>query len=189
MGNVNNVISFEQLVRDFDSLFKHRVFRLETLDYYYAENEREPYARFLAGQPADWTWREPWKRLVRETCASGRIMQRVHVVSEPVSDYIRFELLRTYPANTEAGEDVRVLGRATADARGLVWADDFWLFDDDRAAVLIYDTEGRVERVEMHDEPRLIPSLCDLRDWTLSLAIPLARYVTEHNITERKHAA
>lgn len=188
MVTQHTVISFEQLVQDFDSLFRHRVFRLETLDYYYAENERGPYQRFLAGEPADWAWREPWKRLVRETCASGRIMSRVHVIGEPVSDYIRFELLHVYPANVDAGEDVRILSRSIAKERGLDW-DDFWLFDDERAAVLIYDTEGNVRRVEMYDEPSLMRGLCDLRDWTLNLAAPLAEYVAEHNITERMHAA
>ena len=114
MVTQNTVISFEQLVQDFDSLFRQRVFRLETLDWYDAPNEHEPYARFLAGQPADLAWREPWKRLVRDIRASGRTMQRVHVVSEPVSDYIRFELLHVYPANVEAGEDVGILGRQNA---------------------------------------------------------------------------
>jgi hypothetical protein len=185
MVTQHTVISFEELVQDFDSLFRHRVFRLEALDWYDAPNEHEPYARFLARKPADMAWREPWKRLVRDVRASGRIMQRVHVVSEPVSDYIRFELLRVYPANVEAGEDVRILSRATAKERGLDW-DDFWLFDDDRAAVLIYDCEGRVKRVEMHE----IPGLRDLRDWTLNLATPLAEYIAERNITEeRMHAA
>ena len=35
-------------------------------------------------------------------------MQRVHVVTEPLSDYIRFELTG-YAPNVEAGEDVRVI--------------------------------------------------------------------------------
>ena len=62
-------------------------------------------------------------------------MSRVHVVSEPVSDYVRFELLHVYPANVEAGEDVRILGRAKAEAQpGPSCDGDFWLFDDDLAA-------------------------------------------------------
>ena len=138
MTTVNTVISFEQLVQDFDGLFRHRVFRLETLDWYDAPNEREPYRRFLAGEPVDPAWREPWKRLVRDVRASGRIMQRVHVVSEPVSDYIRFELLDVYPANVEAGEDVRILGRQNA---ATLPARDFWLFDNARAATMT--TRGR----------------------------------------------
>ena len=52
MVTQNTVISFEQLVQDFDSLFRRRVFRLETLDCYDAPNEHEPYARSLrASQP------------------------------------------------------------------------------------------------------------------------------------------
>lgn len=187
MTNVSNVISFEQLVQDFDSLFKRRVFRLETLDWYDAPNEHEPYAQFLAGQPADWAWREPWKRIVRKHRAAGRNMQRVHVVSEPLSDYARFELLRVYPANWDAGEDVRILGRAQAG--GLVTAGDFWLFDSRRAAFLIYDEAGRVERVEMTDDPFLVASLRGIQYEAARLSVPLAQYVAEHNITEGKHAA
>jgi hypothetical protein len=182
----NTVISFEQLVQDFDSLFRHRVFRLETLDWYDAPNEHEPYARFLAGQPADPAWREPWKRIVRDVRASGRTMSRVHVVSEPVSDYIRFELLHVYPANVEAGEDVRILGRSEAWPSGL----DFWLFDDDLAALLKYDSAGRVSEVRLiGDDFAVRHHLGAVRTDALRLSVPLGRYVTEHHITERMHAA
>jgi hypothetical protein len=183
-----NVISFEQLVQDFDSLFRCRIFRLEGLDYYDAENEHEPYARFLAGDPADWAWREPWKRLVQGVRASGRTMQRVHIVSEPVSDYVQFELLRVYPANVEAGEDVRILSRKAAND---LWLGpyDYWLFDDGLAAILVYDSSGRVKRVEMDRDASTLDWLRHERDEALSLAIPLAQYVAEHDISERMHAA
>ena len=182
----NTVISFEQLVQDFDSLFRHRVFRLETLDWYDAPNEHEPYARFLAGEAADLAWREPWKRLVRDVRASGRIMQRVHVVSEPVSDYIRFELLRVYPANVEAGEDVRILSRSEAWPPGL----DFWLFDDDLAALLKYDSGGRVREVRLiGDDIAVRHHLGAVRADVLRLSVPLAGYIAEHNITEERTQA
>jgi Family of unknown function (DUF6879) len=186
MVTQHTVISFEQLVQDFDSLFQHRVFRLETLDWYDAPNEREPYGRFLAGQPVDPAWREPWKRLVRDVRASGRTMSRVHVVSEPVDDYIRFELLHGYPANVEAGEDVRILGREIA-AQLIIPDTDFWLFDDDLAAELDYDGEGRVDHVRLTRHPSAMFGFS--RDTALKHAVPLAQYVAEHNITERKHAA
>ena len=182
----NTVISFEQLVQDFDGLFEHRVFRLETLDYYDAPNEHEPYRRFLAGERADLAWREPWKRLVRDVRASGRTMERVHVVSEPVSDYIRFELLDVYPANADAGEDVRILSRSEAWPSGL----DFWLFDDDLAALLKYDSGGRVSEVRLiEDDMAVRHHLGAVRTDALNLSVPLGRYVAERNITERKQAA
>jgi hypothetical protein len=188
MVTQHTVISFEQFVQDFGSLFQHRVFRLEALDWYDAPNEREPYARFLAGQPADLAWREPWKQLVRDVRASGRIMQRVHIVTEPVTDYVRFELLHVYPANVEAGEDVRVLARQAAEGAGVTFP-DFWLFDDSLAALLDYDDDGRIQSVRMTDSPLDLERMREERGDALALAVPLAQYVTQHNITEGKQAA
>jgi hypothetical protein len=188
MVTQNTVISFEQLVRDFDSLFQHRVFRLETLDWYDAPNEREPYRRFLAGEQVDPAWREPWKALVRGVRASGRTMSRVHVVTEPVSDYIRFELLHVYPANVEAGEDVRILGRKRANDEWLGFY-DYWLFDDDLAAILVYDAAGSVTRVELDRTPATLEWFRSERDDMLRLAAPLGKYVAEHNITEGRTRA
>ena len=163
-------------------MFRHRVFRLETLDWYDAPNEHEPYACFLAGEPVDPAWRQPWQGLVKEVLASGRIMQRVHVVSEPVTSYVRFSLLHGYPYSVQAGEDVRIIGRVRAGemaSRG-----DWWLFDDHTAAVLAYDSGGTVVRVEMHEHPAVLAGLCAVRDEALKLADPLARYVSELNSTE-----
>lgn len=191
MSTQNTVSTLEQLGQQFTSLFKRRVFRLETLDYYDAENEREPYARFLAGKPVDPAWREPWKRLVREVRASGRIMQRVKIVSEPVSDYVRFSLLHASPASVEAGEEIRILGRHKAERLSLDLGidGDFWLFDLDRAARLIYDGGGAVSRVEFINDRGEAGWLAYMRDHLLMYSTPLAQYVAEHNITERKHAA
>lgn len=188
MSTVNTVITFEQLVQDFDRLFTRRVFRVETLDYYDAPNEHEPYARFLAGKPDDQAWREPWKEIVREHRSAGRTMQRVHVVTEPVSDYVRFELLRGYPASVEAGEDIRILGRQAAIRAGLS-STDFWLFDDHLAARLAYDRDGKVANVFMERDPAFVSWYRAFRDTALQISIQLADYVTEHNITEGKHAA
>jgi hypothetical protein len=183
MRNVNSVITLEQLAQDFTSLFRYRTFRLETLDWYDAPNEHEPYARFLAGEPVDPAWRRPWQRLVRGVRESGRSMERVHVVSEPVSAYVRFSLLHGYPASVEAGEDVRILGRARA--TGLPDS-DYWLFDDDLAAILVYDDAGKVERVELDRSPFTLARLGAARDRAMRLAVPLAQYKAEHEISRRR---
>ena len=186
MTNVGNVRTLDELAQEFDGLFQRRVFRLLVLDYYDAENEHEPYARFLAGQPADPAWREPWKARVRAIRASGRIMQRVHVVSEPVSDYVRFSLLHGYPANVDAGEGVRILSRQNAAS---LPAMDFWLFDDALAAILTYDETGAVSQVELDDAPGRLRWYVDDRERALRLATPLAEYVAEHNITDERTQA
>jgi hypothetical protein len=188
MTNVSNVITLEQLARDFDGLFKRRAFRLETRDYYDAPNEREPYARFLAGEPVDPAWREPWMARVRAIRETGRIMQRVKVVSEPADSYARFSLLHGAPASVEAGEDVRIISRRKAHDEWLAFH-DYWLFDDGLAAILVYDDSGRVVRVELNRDATTLEWFCGERDDLLALASPLAQYVAKHNITERKYAA
>src|SRR6266567_4278294 len=156
MANVTGVITLEHLAKDFTSLFQRRVFRLETLDYYDAANEHEPYAAFLSGQAVDPAWRRPWQGLVRGVRQSGRMMERV-----------------------------RILGLAAASDAGLR-RDDFWLFDDDLAALLAYDGDGRVERVSVTNEPGTLTLLCSTRDRSLRLASPLAQYVADHEITRER---
>jgi hypothetical protein len=188
MRTENNVVTLEQLGQEFTKLFKRRVFRLETMDYYDAENEREPYRQFLAGKAVDPAWREPWKRLVREVRASGRVMQRVKVISEPAGDYARFSLLHGAPASVEAGEDVRVLTRKRSFEEWVAFY-DYWLFDDDLAAILVYDASGQVTRIELTRDDSTLTWLREERDDLLWLSTPLADYVKAHNITERKQAA
>jgi hypothetical protein len=183
-GVVADSITLEQLGRDFTNLFRNRVFRLLALDFYDAPNEHEPYARFLAGEPVDPAWRRPWQALVTAVLESGRAMQRVHVVGEPVTDYVRFSLLHGYPYSVQAGEDVRILGRARAE--NLALQGDWWLFDDGRAAMLDYDANGCVDRVRMVEDPDLVRSFCSTRDHALRLAVPLTGYVAAHRITDER---
>jgi hypothetical protein len=72
-------------------------------------------------------WAE-WHGLIRETVDRGVGVRRVRLVSEPVTDYIRFEYDVTAAHNLAAGEDVRWLPRHTAPGL-LVPAEDFWVFD------------------------------------------------------------
>jgi hypothetical protein len=90
------------------------------------------FARWQAGHrddPADRaSWWRPWLGLVAETAGRGVSIRRARVVSEPVSDYIRFEHGITF-MNVAAGEDVRWLPRRRA-SRLLLPGNDFWVFDD-----------------------------------------------------------
>jgi hypothetical protein len=68
-----------------------------------------------------------WKEVVSAAVARGVRMRRARVVSEPVSDYIRWEHMLT-AQNVDAGEDVRWLPRRNAFDLMLPGA-DFWLID------------------------------------------------------------
>jgi hypothetical protein len=100
---------------------------LEVRDRYRDEVEDEALRRWLAGEPDDLAWMDPWLDQVRSLTAAGKRMRRVRVVSVPLSDYQRWALERVCQLNIDAGEDIRYLDRANA---GGVPEFDFWLFDD-----------------------------------------------------------
>ena len=68
-----------------------------------------------------------WLDLLREATAKGRLVARVRVVSLPLTDYSSFGVWCAQFTGG-AGEDIRYLDRAEAQAAGLP-NHDYWLFD------------------------------------------------------------
>jgi len=130
---------FNALFRD----FRRTAFRLETLQHYAVDYERDEFARFLAGERrGEFPGIAAWCETVRAAVAAGKQIERVHVVTEPLSDYIRFECAWAYDHTVEAGEDVRLI---LAD-RGR-WPDglpreDYWLFDSSTLVAMRYGEGG-----------------------------------------------
>ncbi len=125
--------------RFFDS-YEREAFRLETLPSYGVANEDKELQSFLAtGQlviPDD----DQWLVRVRHFRATGRWVGRVHVLRQPLSDYLRYEFA-VYSHAVQAGEDVRILDLTDQAELGLP-ALDFWLFDNARVVRMDYDADG-----------------------------------------------
>jgi hypothetical protein len=117
---------------------------------------------------------------VQRSTAAGKRFQRVRVVSEPPidNDYLQYEFAY-YPHTIAAGEEIRVLPRAQAEALELPDR-DFWLFDSRLVALMRFDREGRLHGVELTDEPQVVARCCYWRDAALHRATPFERYVAEH---------
>jgi hypothetical protein len=163
------------------SLFKRSAYRLELLDEYDSPRTRLRVARFLAGQPDDPEVRAYWDRVVGEARQVGKTMQRVHVITEPLTDYLRFELA-FYRGSVLAGEDIRILSGDLA--AGLDLPDfDYWLFDDERAAVMYYGDHGSWLHTEIVTEPSFVADCGRWRTQALSRAIPLGDYMAERRTT------
>lgn len=127
--------------------FRVSAFRLECRQHYDNPTEREWFARYLeTGEvPVFTPDNDAWCKLVAEARAAGKAVQRVHLVQEPPSDYVRFELA-CQRASLDAGEDIRVIAFRNVEARPLGnhgHRGDFWLFDDETVVELDYDQEGR----------------------------------------------
>jgi hypothetical protein len=84
---------------------------------------------------------QAWRDLVRRTTARGVDVLRARIVSEPLSDYVRFEYDVTGPHNVAAGEQVRWLSRRHTTDLALP-GNDFWLIDGDVLVVNHFAGDG-----------------------------------------------
>lgn len=153
--------------------FKRTAFRLETLPVYDVPQEAEMVAAFCRGEDVRLPDDHPWLERVRAATRAGKAMQRVRVVSHPLSDYLRFEL-SLYPKSVEAGEDVQI---ATRDDHPEleVCTHDFWLFDDEVVVTLEYDTGGRFLGIKTEQD---LDHYRHLRELALSCSMALSAYTT-----------
>jgi len=175
-GNVITPAEVEAGLSD-GSLFDHSAWRLETLDWYTSPATEARLARFLAGEPVTAAERAGWLAMLRRSRAAGKTMARVHIIAEPMTDYLKYELA-CYESSVEAGEDIRIL-RADV-AAGLDLPDfDYWLFDDLRAAVQYYGDRGRWLRAEIVTDPGFVAACRRWRDVAMSRAIPLDSFMAE----------
>jgi len=103
---------------------------LETRDAYTPSDS--DWLDWQAGNRFDPATREGWTDwfdLMKAAVGRGVTVRRARIVSEPVSDYIKYEYDVTADYNLAAGEQVRWLPRRQT-AGLLVPPTDFWVFDD-----------------------------------------------------------
>jgi hypothetical protein len=170
----------EQLVAALRT-FRYSVFRLETLQVYADPVEANGIAAFLRGDP------EPppdpaeaeWVALLRGHRDEGRTQQRVHIVTEPISDYLTYELTWEYGPHSAAGEDIRIIPVTDR------WPDDiprwdFTLFDSHLLFRLDYNPDGEWLGAHQVIDPGSVVAACLARDAALHHATPWAQYMTRH---------
>jgi hypothetical protein len=169
--------AWNQMLRGFD----HTAFRLEVCQSYSMPYEDESFRRFLDGQDlAEDASMEEWLGIVRAARAAGKRMERVHIVVEPLSDYLHYELAWWYAANVAAGEDIRIIPTRKGEWPAGLPKHDFWLYDSNRVAVLHYDSAGHLYRVEVVRDPVEVVRHCAWRDIAMHQAIPWAEYLNRH---------
>jgi hypothetical protein len=105
--------------------------------------EEEEFSAFRAGARinSEAVANEYTDRLRRQA-AEGRTQGRVHVVTRPLSDYLRFEFHHYYKAHALAGEQIRILD-VTDRANPLEGVQDFWMFDRSEVVLMNYHPDGR----------------------------------------------
>lgn len=167
--------------------FRYSVFRLETLQSYAGSGEDDAILAFHRGdpQPAPDPPEEEWSAMLRANRDAGRLQQRVHVVTEPPSDYLQYELTWEYGPHAAAGEDIRIIPVTTGWPAD-VPARDFWLFDSATLFDMHYDSEGCWLGSQLVTGPARVVEACFVRDAALHHSIPWRAYLAHHPELERR---
>lgn len=124
--------------------------RLETLPQYLVPQESSELEAFRAGKRIDpHTYSSPYTEDLKRLQVEGKRKGRVHVVTQPLSEYLRFEFSRYYEPHVRAGEDIRILD-VTDRENPLEGVQDFWLFDRSTVVLMHYEEDGTQIGRELH---------------------------------------
>ncbi|GGV19342.1 DUF6879 family protein [Streptomyces spectabilis] len=148
---------------------------LEMRDAYYSNPRFEAWQEGRRVEWADRTsWWRPYHQVIADAVARGVHVRRARIVSEPVTDYIRWEHYQTR-ANTEAGEEVRWLPRhRTWDM--LLPGSDLWIFDGRLMRVHHFSGDGEWINKELCDDSAVVGQQAAAFERVWERAVPHDQY-------------
>lgn len=171
--------SSNRSLADWFTAFEQEAFRLETLDDYSQSGGVDAYHAFLSGKEQPESYRAAtWLTTVGNATKVGKRVYRVHILSRPLTDYLRFELSWGYHRNMTAGEEFFILD-VTERENPLPDAPDFWLFDHRVTGAMAYDDAGKYLGSEFYGEERSAEFRA-YRDTALAHAEPFTDWWARH---------
>lgn len=165
---------------DFVSLFddiRQSSWRWECQGEYLEPNEEEPFRLWRESRPDD-SWMRPWMETVSRWWREGKTFERVRMLTDPLTDYLRWMLDITH-LNVEAGEDIRWIDEESAQRLRLPRY-DYYVFDEDRVVIMHFDDHG-VSGAELIDEPSVVHRHLRWRDAVWPEATPHREYMAERS--------
>jgi hypothetical protein len=174
-------MTLEEFDACFDQFYRD-VFRLEALQAYAVDEEDASYSAWRAGQarPECSVRTDPWMRRIAVTTAAGKHWSRVHVVDEPLSDYLRYELVG-YVESAAVGEEIRITPRQRHSGLTAL-REDFWLFDGGDpaqafAVLMRYDDAGHWLGADRSTRPDVLDRCRAQCELALQASVPLNEYL------------
>lgn len=157
---------------------RHSAVHLEMRDLYAISKEDEEFAAWQRGQRVDWadrgSWWSPFHQVVCDAVSRGVAVRRARIVSEPVTEYIRWEHYVT-SGNVEAGEQVRWLPRRQASALALP-GNDFWVFDGSLVRLHHFSGDGDLVEHEITDDQAVLSLCAESFERVWARAVPHTEY-------------
>lgn len=132
--------------------------------------------RWRDGLAPDLEAKRPWLDYIRSITEAGKMWQRVRMLTDPLTEYLRW-LLEQTQTNVDAGEDIRWVDGNRARELGMPDY-DFYLFDEKRVAIMRFDDDRLLCHVEVIDSTKIVEQHQRFRDIAWPHAIRHVDYYT-----------
>lgn len=154
--------------------FHSEAWRLETLPEYRVSQEDDEMRAFLAGERIDpHAYSNEYTDDLKRVRAEGKSKGRVHVVTRPLSAYLRYEFMY-YRPHAWAGEDIRIMD-VTDRENPLAGVQDFWMFDRSEVVLMNYESDGTQISREMFEGD--VSPFLEYQRIALAESVPFEEYV------------
>ncbi|GAA2116657.1 DUF6879 family protein [Streptomyces synnematoformans] len=155
--------------------FRSEAWRLETLPQYLVPQEAEELEQWRAGKRLDpLTHSDEYTDDLKRLRSEGKRKGRVHIVSRPLSEYLRFEFSQYYEANVRAGDEIRILD-VTDRPNPLAGVQDFWMFDQESVVLMNYKPDGTQINRELYDGD--VARFVEYQQIAVAASVPYLEYV------------
>ncbi|MEK6846213.1 MAG: DUF6879 family protein [Nanoarchaeota archaeon] len=163
---------------------RKNIFRLEAIPEYNIPEDLVSFKKWKQGKSDLDEASKKWLENLSKTGWRGVRMQRVRVVSLPLSEYIKYEI-DFWKYSIKNGEEILFLEDKkyrTAIQNIDFELRDFWMFDDKVSIIFHYDETGDFVKEEPVADQRVIKKHLELKQKMLQLAIPMGEFL-KTNIT------
>lgn len=125
--------------------FKKSAKRLELLQEYRIEgDEWDTFTKFQEGQATPiYAELAEWMEMLDAWQKDGKEVERIRVVENPLTNYLKYEIELGYIPGALHGQKVNFVSKQKFEeiSRGSIHT-DFWIFDDEIVFELLYDSRG-----------------------------------------------
>ncbi|MFE4827373.1 DUF6879 family protein [Streptomyces sp. NPDC056672] len=156
--------------------FRREAWQLETLAQYLVPQEVEGLRSFRAGKRIDpHSYSSEYTKRLKQRREEGRKQGRVHIVSRPLSEYLRYEFTQ-YEPHALAGDEIRILD-VTDRENPLPDVQDFWMFDRTTVVLMHYEADGtQISREVYEGDPA---PFIEYQRIAVAESVPFLEYVKE----------
>lgn len=127
---------------DLFSSFKKSAKRLELLQEYHIEgDEWDSFQKFINGEAVSpYPELAEWNEQISEWRKQGKTIERIRLLENPLSEYLKYEIFEAYVPGTIVGQKINFVSpKQLEKVVGKKKLKDFWIFDDKYVFEMDYD--------------------------------------------------